>query len=135
MNNNLDVKPEIIFKDLSSVLSKSITINVDLKKRNTSLYLHEYISIYFGNTQRTEPAFHDLFEEHVKDQLNHAHKRYRDHFNSDEFQEIIYNWGWFDDMDFMIFGRGHEGGASNAPIFYGLSAIAGAVLLASINKE
>lgn len=56
------------------------------------MYLHEYISIRFGNTQRTEPAFHDLFEEHVKDQLNLAHKRYRDHFNSDEFQEIIYNW-------------------------------------------
>lgn len=92
MNNNLDVKPEIIFKNLNSVLSKSITINVDLKKRNMSLYLHEYISIRFGNTQRTEPAFHDLFEEHVKDQLNLAHKRYRDHFNSYEFQEIIYNW-------------------------------------------
>ena len=44
MNNNLDVKPEIIFKNLNSVLSKSITINVDLKKRNMSLYLHEYSS-------------------------------------------------------------------------------------------
>ena len=92
MNNPINVDPRDIFKDLNSLLSKSITIVVDLEKRNKTLYLHEYITIRFNNTRRTEPAFKDLFEEHVKDQLNLAHKRYRDHFNSDDFQDTIYNW-------------------------------------------
>lgn len=93
MNNHLNIHPKEIFKDLNSLLSKSITITIDLSKRNSnSLYLHDYIKIRFNNTRRVDPAFHDLFEEHVKDQLNHAHKRYRDHFNSEEFQDIIYTW-------------------------------------------
>lgn len=93
MNSSLNFHPEEIFKDLSSLLSKSITITIDLRKRNNnSPYLHDYINIRFNNTRRSEPAFKDLFEEHVKDQLNLAHKRYRDHFNSDDFQDTIYNW-------------------------------------------
>jgi hypothetical protein len=92
MNNHLDIKPEEVFKDLNSLLSKSITITVDLSRREKSFYLHDYIKVLFTKTRRIEPAFRDLFEEHVKDQLNHAHKRYRDHFNRDEFQDIIYNW-------------------------------------------
>lgn len=39
------------------------------------------------------------------------------------------------ELGFYSFGQGHEGGASNIPIFYGLSAIAGALLLASVKKE
>ena len=93
MNNSLNIHPKEIFKDLSSLLSKSITITIDLRKRkNNSPYLYDYIQISFNNTRRTEPAFKDLFEEHVKDQLNLAHKRYRDHFNNDDFQDTIYNW-------------------------------------------
>lgn len=41
---------------------------------------------------------------------------------------------WFDN-DYRTFGRGDEGGASNSPIFYGLSALAGAILLATVKKE
>ena len=64
-----------------------------MRKRNgNSPYLHDYIKITFNNTRRSELAFKDLFEDHVIHQLNLAHKRYRDHFNSDEFQDIIYNW-------------------------------------------
>jgi hypothetical protein len=93
MNNHLNIHPKGIFKDLNSLLSKSINITIDLRKRNgNSPYLHDYINIRFNNTRRSEPAFKDLFEEHVKDQLNLAHKRYRDHFNSDDFQDTIYNW-------------------------------------------
>ena len=89
----IKVNPEDVFQDLNSILSKSIIITIDLRKRNSnSTYLHDYIKICFNNTRRTEPAYRDLFEEHVEDQLNHAHKRYRDHFNSDEFQDIIYTW-------------------------------------------
>jgi hypothetical protein len=39
------------------------------------------------------------------------------------------------DYDYRTFGRGGEGGASNSPIFYGLSALAGAILLATVKKE
>ena len=64
-----------------------------MRKRNgNSPYLHDYIKITFNNTRRSELAFKDLFEDHVIHQLNLAHKRYRDHFNSDEFQDIIYTW-------------------------------------------
>ena len=47
---------------------------------------------------------------------------------------FLFDLGWIHG-DFIFFGRGNAGGASNTPIFYGLSAIAGAMLLASINKE
>lgn len=42
--------------------------------------------------------------------------------------------GWIQG-DFLFFGPWSKGGASNTPIFYGLSAIAGAMLLASVTKE
>lgn len=45
-----------------------------------------------------------------------------------------FDWDWFD-RDYYTFGRGDEGGASNSPIFYGLSAVAGAILLATVKKE
>jgi len=45
-----------------------------------------------------------------------------------------FDWDWFD-RDYRTFGRGNEGGASNSPIFYGLMAIAGAILLATVQKE
>ena len=45
-----------------------------------------------------------------------------------------FDWGWFE-YEYRTFGRGDEGGASNSPIFYGLSAIAGAILLATVKKE
>jgi|TARA_B110000046_G_scaffold122131_1_gene128791 hypothetical protein len=45
-----------------------------------------------------------------------------------------FDWDWFE-YDYRTFGRGDEGGASNSPIFYGLSAIAGAILLATVKKE
>jgi len=44
-----------------------------------------------------------------------------------------FDWDWFDN-DYNAFGRGNDGGASNSPIFYGLSAIAGAILLATVKK-
>ena len=89
----MKIDPKELFKDLNSIFSKSITFTIDLrKKNNNSPYLHDYIKITFKNTRRTELAFKDLFEEYVIHQLNIAHKRYRDHFNSDEFQDIIYNW-------------------------------------------
>ena len=45
-----------------------------------------------------------------------------------------FDWDWFE-YDYNAFGRANEGGASNSPIFYGLSAIAGAILLATVKKE
>ena len=45
-----------------------------------------------------------------------------------------FDWDWFD-LDYKTFGRGNDGGASNSPIFYGLIAIAGAILLATVKKE
>lgn len=45
-----------------------------------------------------------------------------------------FDWDWFK-YDYRTFGRGNEGGASNSPIFYGLSALAGAILLATVRKE
>jgi len=45
-----------------------------------------------------------------------------------------FDWDWFR-YDYRTFGRGDEGGASNLPIFYGLSAIAGAILLGTIKKR
>ena len=36
------------------------------------------------------------------------------------------------DNDYQTFGRGNEGGASNAPIFYGLCALAGAYLISVV---
>jgi uncharacterized membrane protein YuzA (DUF378 family) len=45
-----------------------------------------------------------------------------------------FDWDWFN-RGYIIFGRGDEGGASNSPIFYGLLAIAGAILLATVKKE
>jgi hypothetical protein len=38
-------------------------------------------------------------------------------------------------LDYGTFGRGTKGGASNSPIFYGLMAIAGAILLTTVKKE
>ena len=46
----------------------------------------------------------------------------------------LFDLGWIHD-DFLLFGTSHAGGASNTPVFYGLSAIAGAMLLASVTKE
>ena len=53
---------------------------------------------------------------------------------------IIWALSYETDLDLLessyyTFGRGREGGASNLPIFYGLSAIAGSILLASVKKE
>ena len=45
-----------------------------------------------------------------------------------------FDWDWFE-YDYKTFGRGADGGASNSPIFYGLMAIAGAILLATVKKE
>ena len=45
-----------------------------------------------------------------------------------------FDWDWFD-FDYRTFGLGIEGGASNSPVFYGLMAIAGAILLATVKKE
>lgn len=41
----------------------------------------------------------------------------------------------FSHLDYRTFGPREGGGASNTPIFHGLSAIAGAILLASVKKE
>lgn len=41
---------------------------------------------------------------------------------------------WFK-YDYKTFGRGNDGGASNSPIFYGLMAIAGSILLTTVNKK
>lgn len=46
----------------------------------------------------------------------------------------LFDLGWIH-YDFLFFGPTSDGGASNTPIFYGLSAIAGAMLLASVTKE
>ena len=46
----------------------------------------------------------------------------------------LFNMGWIHD-DFLFFGPTSAGGASNTPRFFGLSAIAGAMLLASVTKE
>lgn len=49
---------------------------------------------------------------------------------------LSYELGWeLVKYDYKTFGRGSEGGASNAPVFYGLSAVAGAILLATVKKE
>ena len=45
----------------------------------------------------------------------------------------LFDLGWIQGEN-LFFGP-FDGGASNTPIFYGLSAIAGAMLLASITKE
>ncbi len=45
-----------------------------------------------------------------------------------------FDWDWFK-YDHYTFGRGYEGGASSGPVFYGLMAIAGAILLATVKKE
>ncbi len=45
-----------------------------------------------------------------------------------------FDWDWFK-YDYKTFGRGDEGGASNSPIFYGLMAIAGSILLATVKTE
>jgi|AntRauTorckE6833_2_1112554.scaffolds.fasta_scaffold04185_2 hypothetical protein len=45
-----------------------------------------------------------------------------------------FDWDWFK-YDYKTFGRGDEGGASNSPIFYGLMAIAGSILLATVKNE
>jgi len=46
----------------------------------------------------------------------------------------LFDLGWIHG-DFLFFGPRSAGGASNTPIFYGLSAIAGAMLLAAVTKE
>jgi|TARA_B110000908_G_C9940507_1_gene308043 hypothetical protein len=45
-----------------------------------------------------------------------------------------FDWDWFG-RDSRTFSRGIEGGASNTPVFYGLMAIAGAILLATVKKD
>ena len=45
----------------------------------------------------------------------------------------LFDWDLF--RRDWIFGRGVEGGASNTPVFYGLMAISGAVLLATVKKD
>ena len=45
-----------------------------------------------------------------------------------------FHWDWVK-YDYRTFGWGKEGGASNSPIFYGLSAISGAILLATVKNE
>jgi hypothetical protein len=47
---------------------------------------------------------------------------------------FLFDWDWFE-RDGNQFGMGYDGGASNSPIFYGLLAIAGAILLATVKKE
>ena len=44
-----------------------------------------------------------------------------------------FDWHWFN--DYKTFGRGNKGGASNSPIFYGLMAIAGSILLATVKND
>ena len=44
------------------------------------------------------------------------------------------NWFDIESRDF-VFSWMSEGGASNLPIFYGMSAIAGAILLATIESK
>ena len=44
-----------------------------------------------------------------------------------------FDWDWFR-LDYASFGW-VDGGASNSPIFYGLMAIAGAILLATVKKD
>jgi len=44
-----------------------------------------------------------------------------------------FDWDLFD-WDYRTFGP-WDGGASNSPVFYGLMAIAGAILLATVKKE
>lgn len=46
----------------------------------------------------------------------------------------LFNWDLFKN-DYYTFGRGDGGGASNTPVFYGLMAIAGSILLVSVKKE
>lgn len=48
---------------------------------------------------------------------------------------FIFNWNWFD-RDFHIFGRAYDGdSSSNSPAFFGLIAIAGALILGQIKEE
>ena len=52
------------------------------------------------------------------------------------FVAFSYQFDWdFFNRERSIFGRGDSGGASNSPIFYGLMAIAGAILLATVKKK
>lgn len=45
-----------------------------------------------------------------------------------------FDWDLFY-YDYKTFGQNNDGGASNAPSFFGLIGVAGAILLASVKKE
>ena len=46
----------------------------------------------------------------------------------------LFNWNWVRD-GYEMFGRGDDGGASMAPIMFGLIAISGSLIISSIKES